>query len=159
VSGFDRVTARSAGSFGQLYSARCKFNRSTVALKRLHAGIGPETALKELKALNRVSSHPNIVPCLGMLRNSGTMVFMFPFFEHQSFEDYYRKMNLADLQSYMRQLFSGLQHVHLSGLIHRDIKPANILYNIHSHKLMLVDFGLAHPTPVLRQEPHLSNTG
>jgi serine/threonine protein kinase len=42
----------------------------------------------------------------------------------------------------IKQLLSGLKHIHEKGLIHRDIKPANIF--ISENKVLKIgDFGLA----------------
>ena len=43
--------------------------------------------------------------------------------------------------SYMRQLGLGLAYIHASGVIHLDLKPANLLINVHSMKLIIIDFG------------------
>lgn len=44
--------------------------------------------------------------------------------------------------TYMKQLFSAINHCHAQGIIHRDIKPENIMIN-NSNSVKLIDFGLA----------------
>lgn len=159
MSGFDQVEKYGAGSYGQVYSARCRFTNSNVALKYLRSGTDVAAANTELAALRRVDSHPNIAQFLGFIQSSRTMVFMFTFFEHQCFDYYYHKMNLAQVQSYMRQLFTALAHVHDNGLIHRDIKPSNILYHISSREFRLIDFGLAEAVQGSPKSPRSSDQG
>ena len=81
-------------------------------------------------------------------------------------------MTPAEVQCYMRALFTALRNVHSHHVIHRDIKPSNFLYhrdsgrlcvrvrvrvrvcvcvlkvlNFVSFRFRLVDFGLAHLAP------------
>lgn len=51
-------------------------------------------------------------------------------------------LSLDDLLTIARQLGSGLDFTHRSGILHRDIKPANGMFGAHG-ELKLVDFGLA----------------
>ncbi|KAJ1299632.1 hypothetical protein OPQ81_011982 [Rhizoctonia solani] len=75
--------------------------------------------------------------------NSDQVVAILPYFYHQDFRDYFRKMTPVDSAIYLRSLFTALSHVHRHGIIHRDIKPTNFLYNATARRGVLVDFGLA----------------
>lgn len=42
----------------------------------------------------------------------------------------------------MRQLFSGLAHLHAIGIAHRDLKPENIMLT-SDNQVKIIDFGLS----------------
>lgn len=44
----------------------------------------------------------------------------------------------------LKQIGSGLQHLHRFGVIHRDIKPENIFYDDDINEYVIGDFGIAH---------------
>src|SRR4051812_11238433 len=50
---------------------------------------------------------------------------------------------MDEIRCYMRQLFTALVALNEKGIMHRDIKPSNFMYNFHTNKGMLTDFGLA----------------
>jgi serine/threonine protein kinase len=52
------------------------------------------------------------------------------------------------LRDSMRQIASGLAHVHSLNILHRDIKPNNIVYHSTSPvHAIIVDFGCSDPDP------------
>lgn len=66
-----------------------------------------------------------------------------PYMPHDRFHDYFDKMNVIELQEYMKNLLIALRRVHEFHVIHRDLKPSNFLHDRKNHKFLLVDFGLA----------------
>ncbi|MBN3296428.1 PIM2 kinase, partial [Amia calva] len=46
-------------------------------------------------------------------------------------------------KDFLRQVVQALQHCHTRGVVHRDLKMENILVESISHRLKLIDFGLA----------------
>lgn len=52
--------------------------------------------------------------------------------------------SMRQIQSFMRDLLTGLDAIHTLGIIHRDIKPSNCLIG-HDGRLKLADFGAAMP--------------
>lgn len=114
-----------------------------------------ETIAQEALALAAVQEHPNIIGFCGFFY-VGTV--------HESRPNYapYALMmelcsggSLFDLaasgcprwpeeeaKGVMRDLLSGLSHVHAAGFVHRDVKMENIMI-AHDGRAMLADFGLA----------------
>jgi calcium-dependent protein kinase len=59
----------------------------------------------------------------------------------------------------MKQLFSGVSHLHKLGIMHRDIKPENIMYINDTH-IKIIDFGLSCFFDRKNDTPrHLSRVG
>jgi eukaryotic-like serine/threonine-protein kinase len=54
-----------------------------------------------------------------------------------------RRLNLDDVIEYAIQMARGLAAAHARGIVHRDIKPANIWIEESTHRIKILDFGLA----------------
>jgi cell division control protein 7 len=118
-----------------------------VALKRIYASSSPSRIYSEMALLHTVSHHPNIASLITALRHEDQVVVVLPYFEHDSFKSFYRKLPMDQIKSYMYCILSALECVHQAGYIHRDIKPSNFLYRVDKRHGVLIDFGLAQPEP------------
>ncbi|MCO5547977.1 hypothetical protein L7F22_001432 [Adiantum nelumboides] len=47
------------------------------------------------------------------------------------------------IQTIMKQILSGLQGLHATGIVHRDIKPQNIIFSQDSRTFKIIDLGAA----------------
>ncbi|KAI5071678.1 hypothetical protein GOP47_0013929 [Adiantum capillus-veneris] len=47
------------------------------------------------------------------------------------------------IQTIMKQILSGLQGLHTTGIVHRDIKPQNIIFSQDSRTFKIIDLGAA----------------
>merc|ERR1719491_628531 len=122
------------GSFGKVYKAKHRETGDEVAVKEIKVGASSfSEALNsmELKAL-KVLRHPCIVRLRELLRSQrdGSLFFIFEFVG----SDLGRliKENPSGLPEpraieLMRQLLTGIAHIHQCGFFHRDVKPDNIL--------------------------------
>lgn len=49
---------------------------------------------------------------------------------------------LSDNLRITAQVFTGLAHIHQSGVVHRDLKLANLVYDFSGKNIKIIDFGL-----------------
>ncbi|XP_062324057.1 MAPK/MAK/MRK overlapping kinase-like [Osmerus eperlanus] len=100
--------------------------------------------LREVQALRRLGSHPNLLQLHDILFDleTGSVSLVFELMEMNIFELIKARqypMPESKIQNYMYQLCKSLHHLHSNGIFHRDVKPENIL--IKHNTLKLGDFG------------------
>lgn len=66
-----------------------------------------------------------------------------------------RRLSLPEVLVIGMQLCTALAHVHAQNVIHKDINPANIVVNPSTHRVQLIDFGIA--TVLSRETAPLRN--
>lgn len=93
------------------------------------------------------SGSDNVVGINCCIRYNESVAFIMPYLAHDRFHDFYNKMDVAEVQFYLKNLLIALRHVHKFNVIHRDVKPSNFLYNRRKRQFLLVDFGLAQQVP------------
>eukprot|EP00579_Thalassiosira_antarctica_P016781 CAMPEP_0201946500 /NCGR_PEP_ID=MMETSP0903-20130614/54447_1 /ASSEMBLY_ACC=CAM_ASM_000552 /TAXON_ID=420261 /ORGANISM="Thalassiosira antarctica, Strain CCMP982" /LENGTH=531 /DNA_ID=CAMNT_0048489601 /DNA_START=225 /DNA_END=1821 /DNA_ORIENTATION=+ len=103
-------------------------------------------SLREIQSIKRLAPHPNIVKLEEVLFDppSGRLALVFELLEGNLYEltkDRRQHFGEATVKSFMRQIFTSLDHMHGKGVFHRDIKPENILVDKHGKHLKLADFG------------------
>lgn len=81
------------------------------------------------------------------IRYNESVAFIMPYLAHDRFHDFFYKMDVFEVQYYLKNLLIALRHVHKFNVIHRDVKPSNFLYNRQKRQFLLVDFGLAQQVP------------
>ena len=135
------------GTFGLVYLACNKKNpKEKFAIKRYFKNLHPNLCQLEisiLSYLNQKTNADNILKLYdGFIKNQDLFLIM-SYQPHQKFSEYYSDLPLNKLKVYMKALLSSLNTIHKLGIVHRDIKPDNFLFDIHTGKSMLIDFGLA----------------
>ena len=82
--------------------------------------------------------------------DDGRPWFTMPYLDGQSLSQLLKerkKLPIAESLAIFIQICKGLDAAHSAGTIHRDIKPANLMIlcgeNLHEHKVIVVDFGIA----------------
>ncbi|KNC30018.1 hypothetical protein FF38_03062 [Lucilia cuprina] len=108
----------------------------------------PDRIMKELQCMAKIGGTDNVVGINCCIRCNESVAFIMPYLPHDRFHDFYNKMDVAEVQFYMKNLLIALRHVHRFNVIHRDVKPSNFLYNRRKRQFLLVDFGLAQQVTV-----------
>ncbi|TMW47467.1 hypothetical protein DOY81_007457 [Sarcophaga bullata] len=103
--------------------------------------------MKELQCMAKIGGTDNVVGINCCIRYNESVAFIMPYLAHDRFHDFYNKMDVNEVQFYMKNLLIALRHVHRFNVIHRDVKPSNFLYNRRKRQFLLVDFGLAQQVP------------
>ncbi|KAF0297073.1 Cyclin-dependent kinase 9 [Amphibalanus amphitrite] len=157
VSKYERMAKIGQGTFGEVFKARLKTDRSRiVALKKVlmeneKEGF-PITALREIRILQLLKNE-NVVSLLEICRgpanaankHRSTFYLVFEFCEHDLaglLSNINVKFNLGEIKKVMQQLLNGLYYIHQNNILHRDMKAANVLITKNG-VLKLADFGLA----------------
>ncbi|HZU99988.1 MAG TPA: protein kinase [Planctomycetota bacterium] len=138
------------GSMGVIWRARHpRFPGHAFALKVM-AWKGDEALRtrfrQELKALERVTAHPNVVRVLGGGSEGETLYFVMELVDGDALHRLVKREGPIEARraaTLLRDAAGALAHVHACDVIHRDLKPENILLG-KDGRIRLADFGLAH---------------
>ena len=141
------------GSYGTVFRALDRLTGSKVAFKRVEkknlCPFSTQFVKREvaIHSFFQKAPHPNIVKLLNHNETQNSHWFSFEYIEcdlHHKITYFGKHIaSKVDLiKDYMRQLLSGLVHVHKHGIIHRDLKPGNLLISDEG-VLKIADFGSA----------------
>ena len=122
---------------------------SQAAVKIVKAELARDTTFRkrfdrEAKVAQRVD-HPHVVPVIEAGEHEGLPYLAQVFIEGGSLENRIERdgpLPIGEAVRICTAVASGLDALHVEGLIHRDVKPANILLG-HDDTPFIADFGLA----------------
>ncbi|XP_014664387.1 PREDICTED: cyclin-dependent kinase 20-like [Priapulus caudatus] len=137
------------GAHGIVFKARHIETGKTVALKKIQLkkiedGI-PNTALREIKALQQIEDHENVISLRELFPHGMGFVLAFDFMPSDLttlIRDTQHPLMESQAKSYMIMILKGVGYMHNHGIMHRDLKPANLLVS-YTGLLKIADFGLA----------------
>jgi hypothetical protein len=137
-----------SGAFGEVFQGLNSRNGQLFAVKRLKFHATQAAELDNLANeidLMRSLTHPNIVEYIGTKVDSANeYVYIFqewvPGGSVASLLEKFGPFQIGVVQTYTRQILTGLKYLHDNGIIHRDIKGGNILVE-NSGSVKLADFG------------------
>lgn len=154
ISDFEKLHTIGEGTYGTVYCARDKLSNEIVAIKKVKIHDKKEgfpiTSLREIKNLQKLQGHPNIVQIkevvVGYKADSIFLVFEYcildlanlvdrMFFENRNFSE-------SEIKCIILQLLNGLTFIHINYQMHRDLKLSNLLIN-EKGILKIADFGLS----------------
>jgi serine/threonine protein kinase len=150
VPGIDSLTPIARGGSSIVYRGRQRNLERDVAVKVVHGLGAPDEALRrwrrEVAAIARLSSHPNIVPVFdGGVTARGEPFIVMPLLDGGSLGSRVRSTGplppdrVCELGT---KLASALAKTHAAGVLHRDVKPENVLMTPDGEP-QLTDFGVA----------------
>lgn len=109
----------------------------------------PKAIFREIRALQALNGHPNIVRLLDIYPQDTEVVLVFELMRSDleaTISAARAPLPPSEVKFYVAALLRALRHCHTHGILHRDVKPANCLLST-SGELKLADFGLARPQP------------
>jgi mitogen-activated protein kinase kinase kinase len=144
------------GSFGSVYLALHAITGELMAVKQVEmptdTGTAMDTkkknmveALKHEIGLLRELKHTNIVSYLGSNSDDSHLNIFLEYVPGGSVATMlvnYGPLGESLITNFVRQILTGLQYLHSSGIIHRDIKGANILVD-NKGTVKISDFGIS----------------
>ncbi|CAM9696978.1 unnamed protein product [Ectocarpus sp. 4 AP-2014] len=108
-----------------------------------------EDPLREVAALQFLSSHPNVLPCTEALWDSDSIYIVTPFYSGGEVFDALTdrgRYEEGEARPLLRQVLHALRHLKIHGVCHRDVSLENLLLD-EGNTVKLVDFGLALRIP------------
>ncbi len=137
------------GTYATVYKGQSRATNEIVALKEINLDADegtPSTAIREISLMKELR-HPNIVRLHDVIHSETKLVLIFEYCEQdlKKFMDTNGDRGALDsrtVQSFMRQLLTGIAFCHENRVLHRDLKPQNLLIN-RKGELKIGDFGLA----------------
>eukprot|EP00667_Euglena_gracilis_P017402 EG_transcript_18332 len=146
---YDVIKHIGEGNFGRVLKAVHVETKELVAIKlvsvqRLQDGL-PNSVLREVKALQLLQQHPNVVTLYEVFPHGGNIAMVMDLMKTDLAEVIQSSKSALPedtTKSYLVMLLRGIKHCHSNGVIHRDVKPGNCLI-AGDGQLKLGDFGLA----------------
>ncbi|XP_023931299.1 twitchin isoform X3 [Lingula anatina] len=146
---YDILEELGSGAFGVVHRCREKATGNTFVAKFIHTPypLDKQVVRNEIAIMNNLQ-HPKLINLHDAFEDQKEMVLIMEFlaggelFDRVAAEDY--KMSEAEVINYMRQVLTGVKHMHEKNIVHLDIKPENVMCATKkSTDVKLIDFGLA----------------
>ncbi|MFC5138376.1 serine/threonine-protein kinase [Actinomycetospora rhizophila] len=156
------------GGMGEVYRAYDTARERTVAVKRLHAGLGDddeyrERFRRESRTVARLSS-PHVIPIHDFGTIDGRLYLDMRLVAGDDLATVIARqgrLEPARAVEIVRQTADALDTAHEDGLVHRDVKPSNVLVAEQRGRdfVYLVDFGIVRAVAGAADGGALTRTG
>jgi predicted Ser/Thr protein kinase len=134
------------GANGQVFKGRWKNTEVALKVSMTQAN---SSVISELSLMINLRSHPNIVQLLGFSEHPETdsVILILEFCNGGSLDNALFNENsttvipLEKKISWIKEIASGINHLHSNNIVHRDIAARNIL--LHNDEAKVTDFGMS----------------
>lgn len=145
---YETIGPLGQGTFAIVTKAREIETGEIVAIKQLkkkYSSWQDCVDMREIKSLNKLKNHENIIKLKMMTCIDSILYMVFEFMEKNLYElisdRQNKKFTEAQIRCIMWQVLQGIAYMHKYGFFHRDLKPENLL--VHGESVKIADFGLA----------------
>ncbi|KJE98221.1 hypothetical protein CAOG_09184 [Capsaspora owczarzaki ATCC 30864] len=125
-----------SGEFGTVYRCVNNFDGMPYAIKKLNHNIrsvaDSRSHQKEVWAHSIMGTNRHVVRYYGAWPENNSIYIQNEYCDQGNLENVEHEFSEPELRDMLRQLVSGLRHMHQHGLAHLDIKPANIFLSNES---------------------------
>ncbi|MEJ2862105.1 serine/threonine-protein kinase [Actinomycetospora flava] len=156
------------GGMGEVFRAFDTSRERTVAVKRLHAGLGDDAEYterfrRESRTVARLSS-PHVIPIHDFGTIDGRLYIDMRLVSGDDLAaviERHGRLGPARAVEIVRQVADALDTAHEDGLVHRDVKPSNVLIAEQRDRdfVYLVDFGIVRAVGGAADSGALTGTG
>lgn len=166
VESYRKLNRIEEGTYGVVYRAQEISTGEIFALKRLKLEREKEgfpiTSLREIYALAKLSSHPNIVKLKEIVvgKSIDHVFIVMEFIDHdlksiltrhktiveQSIRN--PQFQISEIKTILSQLLDATRLMHDHWIVHRDLKTSNLLFTNNGH-VKVADFGLARKVKII----------
>ncbi|XP_050509322.1 casein kinase II subunit alpha'-like [Diabrotica virgifera virgifera] len=130
------------GKYSIVFEGHNETNDEKVVIKVLKP-VRKSKIEREIKILERLKGGTNIIKLLSVVNIPTTALVFEKLNRNKDFKSVYLKFTDEDTRYYLYEVLKALDYCHSKGIMHRDVKPHNIIIDEASHKIRLIDWGLA----------------
>ena len=144
LSNYDHVKTIGEGFFATVTHYREKDSGRDVAVKKLKEEKYAYRFEREIKIMQLLDGHPNIIKLIDFDCSNGSYQHITPKAETNLYK-YIKKRNstltLEQRIEIFDQVLAAVSYAHSKNILHRDIAPTNVLVFDHEH-IQVCDFGM-----------------